>query len=97
MTYSCLQKPGFPALRQTLTFLYQISTLFFRPDRANRIGREVAIYVKDDIHRQNIDIVYLEALLIELPVNKRIVPLGGVYLPPYSNNNHWLLLEQGID
>ncbi|XP_045166981.2 uncharacterized protein LOC123530276 [Mercenaria mercenaria] len=66
----------------------------------NRIGGGVAIYVREGIiasERVDLAITGLEALWLELIVNKRKIILGGIYRPPDSNNNHWLLLEQSID
>ncbi|XP_053378326.1 cytochrome P450 2C70-like [Mercenaria mercenaria] len=72
----------------------------FRCDRMNRIGGGVAIYVREGIiasERVDLAITGLGALWFELIVNKRKIILGGIYRPPDSNNNHWLLLEQSID
>ena len=71
-----------------------------RCDRVGRIGGGVAIYVRDGITfkpRRDLGINGLEALWIELQINKRKILLGGFYRPPSSNANYWNLIEQSID
>lgn len=72
----------------------------FRCDRKDRIGGGVTIYVRDRLHAvvcHNLSVNGLEALWVEIRLSQRKLLVGGIYRPPDSNNNYWLLLEQSID
>ncbi len=63
-------------------------------------GGGVAIYVREGLHatrRSDLSLNGLESLWIELIVNNKKLLIGGIYRPPDSNNNDWLLLEESID
>ncbi len=72
----------------------------FRCDRQDRQGGGVAIYVREGLHatcRPDLAVNGLEALWVELHANQRKFIIGGIYRPPDSNNNQFLLMEESID
>ena len=72
----------------------------YRCDRTDRIGGGVAVYVRDNLYarkRDDLSVNGLEAVWLELRIDQRSLIIGGIYRPPDSNNNHWLLLEESID
>ncbi|XP_053396163.1 uncharacterized protein LOC128556153 [Mercenaria mercenaria] len=72
----------------------------FRCDRNDRIGGGVTIYIRDGLlakHRDDLSVAGIEALWLEINFRHRVIIVGGIYRPPDSNNQQWLLLEQSID
>ncbi len=72
----------------------------FRCDRPARHGGGVAIYVREGIHatrRSDLEVNGIESVWIEIITNRKKIIIGGIYRPPDSNNNHWVLLEETID
>ncbi len=72
----------------------------FRCDRPARHGGGVAIYVREGIHatrRSDLEVNGIESVWIEIITNRKKILIGGIYRPPDSNNNHWVLLEETID
>ncbi|XP_053402799.1 uncharacterized protein LOC128558047 [Mercenaria mercenaria] len=72
----------------------------FRCDRNDRIGGGVTIYIRDGLlakHRDDLSVAGIEALWLEINFRHRVILVGGIYRPPDSNNQQWLLLEQSID
>ncbi len=72
----------------------------FRCDRTGRPGGGVAIYVRDTLYAKelkDLSINNLEAVWIELHLNRHKLIVGGIYRPPDSNNNHWTLLQESVD
>ncbi len=68
----------------------------------DKIGRVVglAIYVREGLHatcRPDLAVNGLEALWVELHANQRKFIIGGIYRPPDSNNNQFVLMEESID
>ncbi len=39
----------------------------------------------------------IESVWVDVIINRKKILIGGIYRPPDSNNNHWLLLEESID
>ncbi len=72
----------------------------FRCDRQGRQGGGVAIYVREGLHatrRLDLSVNGIESLWIDLQFNNKTFLIGGIYRPPDSNNNDWVLLEESID
>ena len=102
MTFLFFQKPGFLPIFLPIILNSPISPPPppFRSDIVCRPGGGVAIYVRDGItaiERPDLSVNGVEAIWVDIKINRKTLLVGGFYRPPNSNNNHWNLIEHSID
>ena len=104
MTFLFFQKPGLLPIFLTIILNSTIHPPHpppFRSDRLeDRSGEGVAIYVCDGITAiewPDLSVNGVEAIWIDIKINRKTLLVGGFYRPPNSNNNHWTLIEHSFD
>ena len=73
---------------------------FLQPDRCDRPGGGVVVYVRDTLicrRRPDLEIRGLEAVWVEIQTKSKKVLIGGFYRPPNSNTQYFNHINESID
>ena len=72
----------------------------FRPDRNDRPGGGVIVYVRDTLsckRRVDLEVLRVEGVWLELTSKSKRILVGGFYRPPNSSLEYFNLLKKSID